>query len=94
MFLLLNIGMHAQSVHHFNARPAPEWFREGLSYQLMLRSFTEEGTLKSAEKHLERLGEGWDDRDSCGQDSKDQGLDEDEERAEGTELWRHRMDGQ
>ncbi len=44
-----------QNVHHFEARRTPAWFREGLSYQLMPRAFSEEGTIKGAEKHLERL---------------------------------------
>ena len=57
--LVLHFGLFAQpqNVHHFEARQTPAWFREGLSYQLMPRSFSEEGTLKGAEKHLERLQE-------------------------------------
>ncbi len=56
LLLLASISLMAQSnCGHFNARQTPAWFREGLTYQLMPRSFCEEGTLKGAEKHLERL---------------------------------------
>lgn len=37
------------------ARPTPQWFREGVTYQIVLRSFSQEGNLKGAEKQLERL---------------------------------------
>ena len=55
---LLAFGLSAmaqENCHHFNARQTPDWFREGITYQLMPRCFTEEGTIKAAEKHLERL---------------------------------------
>ena len=55
-FLALSLSVMAQeNCHHFNARQTPTWFREGITYQLMPRCFTEEGTIKAAEKHLERL---------------------------------------
>ena len=57
---LLVFGLSAmaqENCSHFNARPTPAWFREGVSYQIMPRCFSEEGTLKGAEKHLERLVE-------------------------------------
>ena len=56
--LMLSASLMAQeNCHHFNARQTPDWFREGITYQLMPRCFTEEGTIKAAEKHLERLKE-------------------------------------
>ena len=58
LLLMLSTTLFAQqSYHHFNARKAPDWFREGVTYQLMPRCFSEEGTLKGAEKHLERLAD-------------------------------------
>ena len=57
-FLMLGVSLMAQeNCHHFNARQTPAWFREGVTYQLMPRCFSEEGTLKGAEKHLERVAE-------------------------------------
>ena len=56
--LMLSLPLMAQeNCSHFNARNTPDWFREGITYQLMPRCFTQEGTLKAAEKHLERLKE-------------------------------------
>lgn len=56
--LMLSLSSFAQqSYSHFTARKSPAWFREGLSYQLQPRSFTEEGTLKGAEKHLKRIAD-------------------------------------
>ena len=49
--------MAQENCSHFNARHTPAWFREGVSYQIMPRCFSEEGTLKGAEKHLERLAD-------------------------------------
>ena len=49
--------MAQENCSHFNARQTPDWFREGITYQLMPRCFSEEGTLKGTEKHLERLKE-------------------------------------
>ena len=39
------------------ARETPEWFKDGLTYQLMPRCFTEEGTIAAAAKHLDRLAD-------------------------------------
>ena len=39
------------------ARPAPEWVAGGVMYQMYLRAFTPEGTLKAAEARLPRLAE-------------------------------------
>lgn len=56
--LVLSLSSFAQqSYSHFTARKSPAWFQEGLSYQLQPRSFTEEGTLKGAEKHLKRIAD-------------------------------------
>ena len=44
-----------QSYGHLQARHTPDWFSEGFSYQLVCRNFSEEGTLKGAQKQLERL---------------------------------------
>ena len=45
----------SQSLHDRQARQSPDWFRRGLTYQVMPRSMSEAGTLKGAEAHLERL---------------------------------------
>jgi len=56
--LMVSTSLFAkQSYNHFNSRPVPDWFRNGVTYQLMPRCFSEEGTLKGAEKHLERLAD-------------------------------------
>ena len=39
------------------ARPCPEWLKRSVMYQIFLRAFTVEGTLKAAEKRLPRLAE-------------------------------------
>ncbi len=53
---LLSVGiLSAQNEHERQARQTPEWFRKGITYQIMLRCMSEEGTLKGAEAHLERL---------------------------------------
>ena len=51
------IVSEAQNIHERPARETPEWFRQGLTYQLMPRAMSEEGTLKGAEAHLERLAD-------------------------------------
>ena len=43
------------SYNNLEARKSPAWFRESVSYQLVVRNFSEEGTLKGAEKQLKRL---------------------------------------
>ena len=58
--LMLSTSLFAkpkQSYNIYNARQTPEWFRSGVTYQLMPRTFSEEGTLKGAEKHLQRLAD-------------------------------------
>ena len=56
LLLMLGTSVMAQdNCSHFNARQTPAWFRESISYQILPRCFTEEGTIKAAEKHLERL---------------------------------------
>ena len=39
------------------ARPAPEWMTGGVMYQMYLRAFSPEGTLKAAEARLPKLAE-------------------------------------
>lgn len=53
--LLNGWASQALPLSGFPAKPVPEWFRTGLTYQIMPRSMSEEGTLKGAEAHLERL---------------------------------------
>ena len=54
--LMMSIASFAQTSYaHLEARKSPAWFRESFSYQLVLRNFSEEGTLKGAEKQLQRL---------------------------------------
>ena len=53
--LASTISLMAQSYNHLEARKTSEWFRESVSYQLVVRNFSEEGTLKGAEKGLKRL---------------------------------------
>jgi len=48
-------ALYAQSYNHLTARHTPDWFTEGCTYQLMPRCFSAEGTLKGAERELERL---------------------------------------
>ncbi len=55
LFLMTSLFMSAQSFHDQPARETPEWFRKGVTYQVMPRCMSEEGTLKGAEAHLERL---------------------------------------
>ena len=51
-----SLSMSAQeSFSHLEARHTSPWFRESVSYQLVVRNFSEEGTLKGAEKGLKRL---------------------------------------
>ncbi len=58
LFLTMSLSLMAQeNCSHFEARKSPDWFCEGITYQLMPRCFSEEGTLKGAEKHLERLAD-------------------------------------
>ena len=37
------------------ARKTPDWFTKGVMYQIQVRAFTEEGTLKAAERKLPYL---------------------------------------
>jgi len=53
--LLALTGASAQSLHERQARETADWFRKGVTYQLMPRCMSEEGTLKGAQVHLERL---------------------------------------
>jgi glycosidase len=42
----------ATNLSSVTARPAPEWMTRGVMYQIWLRSFTTEGTLKAATQRL------------------------------------------
>ncbi len=55
LLLATPLCLSAQSFHDQPARETPEWFRKGVTYQVMPRCMSEEGTLKGAEAHLERL---------------------------------------
>lgn len=44
-------------LHEQQARTSPEWVTDGVMYQIHLRAFTPEGTLKAAEARLPRLAE-------------------------------------
>ena len=55
LLLFGSLSVSAQSFHDQPARQTPDWFRKGLTYQLSPRAMSEEGTLKGAEAHLERL---------------------------------------
>ena len=41
----------------FQARPSPEWLTRGVMYQVWLRGFTPEGTLRAATKRLPSVAE-------------------------------------
>lgn len=47
----------AQAPSSFPARPSPEWLTRGVMYQVWLRSFTPEGTLRAATKRLPHVAE-------------------------------------
>jgi cyclomaltodextrinase / maltogenic alpha-amylase / neopullulanase len=47
----------AQDLSSLTARPAPEWLTRGVMYQIWLRSFTPEGTLKAAARRLPAVAE-------------------------------------
>lgn len=53
--LFVATGLPAQSLHDQQARETPDWFKKGVTYQIAPRAMSEEGTLKGAEAHLERL---------------------------------------
>ncbi len=50
-------GILAQPLHEQTARQSPDWFRRGLTYQMMPRAMSEAGTLKGAGEQLDRLCE-------------------------------------
>lgn len=47
----------AQNAASLQARPAPDWLTRGIVYQIWLRSFTPEGTLRAATKRLPKIAE-------------------------------------
>lgn len=55
-FMALSLVMGAQSYFGtLQARRSPEWFRQCVTYQLQMRSFTPEGTIKAADARLPQL---------------------------------------
>ncbi|MFA6562908.1 MAG: alpha-amylase family glycosyl hydrolase [Verrucomicrobiia bacterium] len=46
-----------QNLASLQARPSPEWLTRGVMYQVWLRSFTPEGTLRAAAKRLPQVAE-------------------------------------
>ena len=55
--LALSMAAFGGNAHFQNARRTPEWFSRGVMYQIQVRAFTPEGTLKAAEKKLPYLRE-------------------------------------
>lgn len=53
--VIVSLGLSAQNYSNLTARTSPDWFREGVVYQINPRSFSKEGTLKSIEAQLERI---------------------------------------
>jgi glycosidase len=49
--------MNQPSMNQQQARKSPEWITQGVIYQIMLRAFTPEGTLKAAQAELPKLAE-------------------------------------
>lgn len=50
-----NGAAEAGSIHDKTARQSPDWLAKGIVYQISLRGFTEQGTLKAAEEKLESI---------------------------------------
>lgn len=60
IFVLCIIGITVycqDSPNTFVAKPAQSWISEGIIYQVFLRSFTNEGTLKAATQRLDDISE-------------------------------------
>jgi glycosidase len=61
VFLLWGANAHAaeptQNLASLQARPSPEWLTRGVMYQVWLRGFTSEGTLRAATKRLPQVAE-------------------------------------
>jgi len=53
--LFMSFSVGAQQYGEMTARQAPRWFAEGYTYQIQLRAFTPEGTLKAASQRLPHL---------------------------------------
>ena len=49
------VALRAGDMSAQPARHSPDWFAKGLIYQVQLRSFSPEGTLKGAEARLPHL---------------------------------------
>lgn len=50
-------GADTTPLHQQQARTSPEWLTDGIMYQIHLRAFTPEGTLKAAQSRLPKLSE-------------------------------------
>ncbi len=53
----VHAGEPAQNLASLQARPSPEWLTRGVMYQVWLRGFTPEGTLRAAAKRLPQVAE-------------------------------------
>ncbi len=56
-FLTITAAAAQATADGFIAKGPVPWFRNGVFYQIWLRSFTEEGTLKAAEKRLPQIAD-------------------------------------
>ncbi|MBM3888156.1 MAG: hypothetical protein FJ388_03420, partial [Verrucomicrobia bacterium] len=54
---ILRAAEPAKSLSTLQARPSPEWLTRGVMYQVWLRGFTPEGTLRAATKRLPQVAE-------------------------------------
>ena len=56
-FVTLHAAEPAKNLSALQARPSPEWLTRGVMYQVWLRGFTPEGTLRAATKRLPQVAE-------------------------------------
>lgn len=56
-FVLGGAAEPSKNLASLDARPSPEWLTRGVMYQIWLRSFTPEGTLKAAAARLPQVAE-------------------------------------
>ncbi|MCX6909429.1 MAG: alpha-amylase family glycosyl hydrolase [Verrucomicrobia bacterium] len=56
-FVMLHAAEPAKNLAALQARPSPEWLTRGVMYQVWLRGFTPEGTLRAATKRLPSVAE-------------------------------------
>lgn len=55
--LMWALSVHGFTLHDTTARPSPDWFRQGVMYQIQPRAFTSEGTLTAAAEKLPELAQ-------------------------------------